>query len=193
MKMGKGPDGLPTKPTKLKPIKFKPVPEPTILGGANKDARLAEQRRVLAQYAKQLEQVAAIAEVTVAELQENKPLMRFAEKTFGLASMELDGSKSGRPADWEPERLFHLWAWVRESGEPNISEALRRYMRRFDVGGISFDSLRQNYYAAKKSPLVALLLAIHADGRVSDAVETGIAAVKCALRDKGHPLFVEEK
>lgn len=193
MKMGKGKEGIPAKPAKLKPIKLKPVPKPTILGGDNKDAWLAEQRRVLAQYAKQLEQVADLAEVTVAELQENKPLMRFAEKTFGLESMELDDSKPGRPADWEPERLFHLWAWVWESGVPNTSEALRRYMRRFDVGGIGFDSLRQNYYTAKKSPLVALLLAIQADGRVTDAVETGIAAVKCALRDKGHPLFVEEK
>lgn len=193
MKMEKGPEGAPAKPAKLKPIKFKAVPAPTILCEGDKDARLAEQRKALIQYAKQLEQVAAIAEVTMAELQENKPLMRLAEKTFGLGSMELDDSSPGRPADWEPERLFHLWVWVRESSAPNTSEALRRYMRRFDVGGITFESLRQNYYAAKKSPLVAFLLAIQTDDRVSDQVEAGIEAVKCGLRDIGHPLFMDEK
>lgn len=160
------------KEKKLKPIRLEPVPPITLLGGEapHMDAIARNQARLLPGLIRQLEQFAARAEVGFAELLENKPLLRIAEKDYGLGNVAT-AKKVGAPAFWTPARLLHLWGWVHKSGKPSVMEGLRAYRRRFETGCNTDDSLKTVYYdQAIPSPLVKFAMAIHNDSRTSDLV-----------------------
>lgn len=153
-------------PKKLRPIRLPRPPMRTVLGSAGTDgentykaAVVARQASWLKQYLEQLSQLAELVGISVADVLDNKPLMTLAEKTYGLGKSE-QTKKSGRPESWSDEALFHLWAFVEisKSGrQQKVSESLHAYARRFDIGGISHESLNTVYYsqALKKSHLVA--------------------------------------
>lgn len=154
-------------PKKLRPIRLPQPPMRTVLGSAGTEGEKAYKAAVatyqvtwLKQYLEQLSQLAELVGISVADVVGNKPLMTLAEKTYGLGESE-QTKKCGRPESWSDEALFHLWAFVEvsKSGhKQKVSESLHAYARRFDVGGISHESLNAVYYsqALKKSHLVAL-------------------------------------
>lgn len=149
-------------PKKLTPIRLPPPPMRTILSDekSHKEAVVAYRVNWLKQYLEQFSQLAELVEISVADALDNKPLITLAEKTYGLGESELI-KKTGRPESWPDTALFHLWAFVERAKlerQQNISESLRAYARRFEVGGISHESLNTVYHsqALKKSSLVAL-------------------------------------
>lgn len=148
-----------TTPKKLRPIKMPPPPLKTILGGEDAYKTATDKYKLawLRQYLEQLSQVAELAGISTSELLDNKPLMTFAEKTYGLGRSEPE-KKSGRPKGWSEQALFHLW-WFVECKKPEhqgkVSEALRAYKRQF-VSDNTPETLNTVYYneALKKSELV---------------------------------------
>lgn len=157
---------------KLKPIRLTPLPPVSLLGGdtIRKDARGKQLLEIAHEYTQQLDEVAESAGITVAELLDNKPLMRFAETVYGLGEV-VTAKKVGRPEFWTAGRLLHLWIYVKASDKPNVLEALRTYRKRFETRCSTDQALNTVYHQqAVASPLVAFALELQKDSRVSHFV-----------------------
>lgn len=181
-------------PKKLAPIQVRIDRAPSILcPELEKDAREKARIAQVEQMMIQLQKVADIAEIGVSELLENRALLRFATKTYGLFSCAATDDASidskGRPAEWGDDRLFHLWSWVEQDGAANISESIRRYGRRFDVAGMNFSSLRARYYKSLESPLVVLVENLRKHPRTAPLADEAIDVFSTAFGDIGSDWF----
>ena len=159
-------------PKKLRPIRMPAPPMRTILGGedAYKAATTQHTLNRVKQYLEQISQVAELAGISVAEVLDNKPLMTFAEKTYGLGEV-MTAKKVGRPEFWTAGRLLHLWIYVKASGKPNVLEALRTYRRGFETRCSTDQALNTVYHQqAVASPMVAFAKELQKDSRVSHFV-----------------------